>query len=87
VQKLKNRKGLVMDQKKSTDPIVVRLNVLINLSLEQHPGEQVQTLASRIARLSDMGVTSSDIADIVNKPSSYVSATLATRKTRAKPKV
>lgn len=75
-----------MEQKKSNDPIATRLNVLINLSLEQSAGEQSRSLASRIVRLSEIGVSSSDIADIVSKPTSYVAATLAQRKPKAKPK-
>ena len=68
-----------MDQKKPNDPTVTRLNVLINLALEQRTDE-TPSLASRIMRLAEMGVSSSDIADIVSKPSSYVAATLAQRK-------
>ena len=75
-----------MEQKKSNDPIVTRLNVLINLALEQRTAEEVHSLASRIVRLAEMGVSSSDIADIVNKPSKYVSATLAQRKTKMNPR-
>jgi hypothetical protein len=76
-----------MEQKKSNDPIATRLNVLINLALEHLASEPSQSLASRIVRLSEMGVLSSDIADIVSKPTSYVAATLAQRKTKAKPKL
>ena len=68
-----------MDQKKPNDPTVTRLNVLINLALEQRTDE-TPSLASRIMRLAEIGISSSDIADIVSKPSKYVTATLAQRK-------
>lgn len=75
-----------MEQKKLRDPIATRLNVLINLALEQSANEHSQSLASRIVWLNEMGVSSPDIADIVNKPTRYVAATLAQRKPKVKSK-
>lgn len=69
-----------MDSQENRDPIVVRLNVLINLSLEASG----QSMAARILRLTDMGLSSAEVADIVGKPTKYVAATLAQRKGKKK---
>lgn len=65
-----------MDSQEERDPVVIRLNVLINLSLE----ESGHSMAARILRLTEMGLSSAEVADIVGKPTKYVAATLAQRK-------
>jgi hypothetical protein len=72
-----------MASQEDRDPIVTRLNVLINLSLEGSG----DSMAARILRLTEMGLSSAEVADIVGKPTRYVAATLAQRKEKKKGKV
>ncbi len=68
-----------MEQNSNFDKdILVRLNILINLLLDT--SEDNPSFASKIYKLSDMGISSSDIAKIINKPSKFVAATLSKRK-------
>lgn len=69
-----------MNSQEDRDPVVIRLNVLINLSLEGSG----HSIAARILRLSEMGLRSAEVADIVGKPTKYVAATLAQRKGKKK---
>ena len=67
--------------------ILKRLNVLIMLQIGKSLSEDKTTLAAKIVGLSELGLESSEIADIISKPSNYVSATLAKRKKAPKGEV
>jgi hypothetical protein len=64
----------------SLDPVIVRLNVIINLLLDATEKPVAQSL--KIGRLDELGLGPSEIAAIVGKKSNYVSAVLNERKKR-----
>lgn len=70
------------DQKKF-DEIVKRLNILIAVSLDA-AGKNGLSMADKIAKLNDLGVSPADIARILGKPANYITATLSQRKIRKK---
>ncbi len=61
--------------------IVKRLDILIAVTLDNVSKEGL-SMADKITKLNDLGVSSSDIARILGKPANYVTATLSQRKTR-----
>ena len=63
-----------------------RLNILITLQLAQLDPASVVPMAARIRWLADLGLPPSEIAEIVNKPLNYVTATLSQKKARRKGK-
>ena len=70
--------------KKLTDvenEVLKRLNLLISLLLEQADIKSAKTVAGKIHKLSDMGVSPTDIAKIVGKPLNYVWTNLGRKKT------
>jgi len=69
-----------MSEGKSLEHILRRLNILISLELEKPaPGGKVP-MAARIQRLYDLGISVSAIAQIINKPANYVTATISQRR-------
>jgi len=67
-----------MDQEEFFDRVLRRLNTLIALRLEEVGPDE--SITERVERLAALGLTSGEIADIVRKPSNYVSAVLARRR-------
>lgn len=63
--------------------IIKRLNILIALNLD-NTAKNGLSMADKITKLSDLGVSSADIARILSKPANYVTATLSQRKARKK---
>ena len=60
--------------------LVRRLDILIALLLDSSPGtEHVQT-ATKIQRLTALGVSPAETASILGKPTNYVTASLAGKK-------
>ena len=66
--------------------VVRRLDVLIALQIEASGGPEAARPATKIQRLSELGLSSSDVASIVGKPINYITATLSMKKKRAKGK-
>lgn len=69
------------DNQKAFGEIVKRLNILIILSLDAAQTDGC-SMADKIVRLNNFGVSPTDIAKILGKPLNYVTATLSQRKTR-----
>lgn len=70
-----------MDTKsKGEEEIIKRLNILIAVVLDQSPSGASTSIADKIRKLSDLGVPPARIAEILNKPVNYVTASLAQRK-------
>ena len=65
----------------SVGEIIRRLNILIALSLDK-TGKNGLSMADKITKLNNLGVSSADIARILGKPANYVTATLSQRKTK-----
>jgi len=66
------------------DEIIKRLNILIAVVLDQSPSGGSTSIADKIRRLTDLGVPPAKIAEILNKPVNYVTASLAQRSTKQK---
>jgi hypothetical protein len=63
------------------EPILRRLDVLIALLLDT--GDGGRSVSDKAVRLSSLGLTTGEIGEILNKPSNYVAAILATQHKRA----
>lgn len=57
-----------------------RLDVLISLQLDAVPAESKVSVASKVERLSSMGLVPSEVASIIGKRTNYVTAVLAMKK-------
>lgn len=60
--------------------ILRRFDVLISLQLDAVPVETKVSIASKVERLTNMGLLPSEVASIIGKPTNYVTAVLATKK-------
>jgi hypothetical protein len=58
-----------------TDQVLGRLDILISLTLDQLAPEGTMQVASKIQRLTEIGLSPREIARIVGKPGNYVTAT------------
>jgi len=63
-----------------TQDIVRRLDVLIQLMLDNLGDGTGMAIASKIYRLTDLGLSPAQTANILGKPTSYVTSTLHRRK-------
>jgi hypothetical protein len=77
------RRGHMEKDQKNVEEIIKRLNILIALNLD-NTGKNGLSMADKITKLNDLGVSSADIARILGKPPNYVTATLSQRKTKKK---
>lgn len=68
---------------KNLQEIIKRLNILIAVTLDGTSKEGL-SMADKIGKLNELGVSAADSARILGKPSNYVTATLSQRKTRKK---
>lgn len=59
-----------------------RLDVLILLELERPRGEKPPTMTEKIERLMSFGLSMAEVADVIGKPTNYVTATISRRKKR-----
>ncbi len=69
-----------MDQAEFHVQLLRKLDLLIRLQLESPSTGEAPTTASMIVRLLDFGLTSTEVAAIVGKPTNYVTAVNAARK-------
>jgi len=59
-----------------------RLDVLISLQLESPVADKQPSIASKVHRLINLGLTPREVAAIIGKPINYVTAVLATKRAR-----
>ena len=64
------------------EEVLLRLNVLINLLLDQSTSESALSTADKIDRLNQLGLPPKDIAKILGKPLNHITSVLAKRKKR-----
>ena len=69
-------------ENKLNDEIVLRLNVLINLLLDQVPMESSLQTGNKIEKLSELGLPPKDIAKILGKPLNHITSALAKQKAK-----
>ena len=60
--------------------VLRRFDVLISLQLDAVSPETKVSLASKVERLTNMGLAPSEVGSIIGKPTNYVTAVLATKK-------
>jgi hypothetical protein len=73
-----------MDNDTVLKQVVARLDILVALQLEILGGPEAARPANKIQRLSNLGLSPSEVAAIVRKPINYVTATLSQQKKRSK---
>ncbi len=66
--------------------ILRRLDILISLEFEKPVESKSVSLAGKIKRMAELGLTVSEIASIVGKPGNYITATLSQQKKSAQMK-
>jgi hypothetical protein len=69
------------------DGVVRRLDVLIGLLIESRVDGPKSSTASKIYRLTDLGLSPAEVGSIIGKGSNYVGAVLGSRKKSSKGKV
>ncbi len=74
-----------MEESEFRETLIRRLNILITLALgNSGDGGQV-AMSTKIVRLSGLGLPPAEVADIIGKPTNYVTAVLnQAKKTRKK---
>ena len=63
--------------------VVYRLDLIIALLLDRNESGSKATMTSRIIKLSELGASPSEIAQILHKPLGYVTAAMAMRRKAA----
>ena len=72
--------------KNRDDEIISRLNIVVSLLIQQSQSDARLTLASKIEKLVDLGVSPTDIAKILGKPLGDITSVISKQKKRkAKP--
>ena len=69
-----------MDNDTLLKEVIRRLDVLIALQIETLDGPEAARPTTKIQRLSKLGLSPSEVAGIVGKPTNYVTATLSQQK-------
>jgi hypothetical protein len=72
-----------MSDDKSLAAVIQRLNVIIALQLESLSQSKERSIATRIRKLADLGLSPSEIGSILGKKANYVSAVLGMKRSRA----
>ena len=75
-----------MDNDTLVKQVIRRLDVLIALQIEILGGPNAARSSMKIRRLSELGLSSSEVAEIVGKSLNYVTATLSQQKNGVKRK-
>lgn len=60
--------------------LIKRLDLIICLLLEQTGDGSEASMTDKIAKLTELGVTATQVAQILHKPVNYVTAAMAMRK-------
>ena len=71
---------------KAADRITMRLNVVVALELNRPAAEKPPTVSSKVWWLLDCGFAPSEVANVIGKPLSYVTAIKSARAKRRKRK-
>jgi hypothetical protein len=74
----------VKDEQGLQKTIIKRLNTLISLTTDIALSKDPASISDRIHHLTDLGLSPSEIGEILNKPTNYVTATLHQKKKRSK---
>jgi len=69
-----------MDNDTLVKQIIRRLDVLIALQIEILGGPEAARPSLKIRRLTELGLSSSEVAEIMGKPLNYVTATVSQQK-------
>ena len=64
--------------------VLRRLDIVISLMLDSTNGENTVTIASKVLRLTELGLTPTEIANIIGKAPNHVTSILNKAKTRSK---
>jgi len=64
--------------------VLQRLGVLISLRLDVPTSDRLPSIASKVVRLSGLGLSPSEVASILGKPTKYVTANLSKNRSRIK---
>lgn len=75
-----------MDNEPLLKEIIRRLDILIALQIEILGGPDASSPTHKILRLSELGMSPSEIAAIIGKTNNYVTATLSRKKKQKKAK-
>jgi len=69
-----------MDNEKSNDQIIRRLDVLISLQLEFTLDRERVPISTKIKKLAELGLSASEISNILDKPLNYITANLSKKR-------
>lgn len=69
-----------MSNEKLFGQILRRLDILIILQLETISGTESVSISSKVLKLSEFGLSASEIANIIGKPANYVTAILSKKR-------
>jgi hypothetical protein len=64
----------------SNADVVRRLDIIIGILLETTNNESTLSTTEKIVRLTEMGMSPSEISGVIGKPGNYVAAALAQRR-------
>lgn len=71
-----------MDDSKFQTALLKRFNTLISLVLDVASPDRSVSITEKIQRLSDIGLTAAEIADILDKKTNYITAVIHRKKKR-----
>lgn len=69
-----------MNNEKLFGQILRRLDILIFLQLETLSGKESVPISSKVLKLSEFGLSASEIANIIGKPTNYVTAIISKKR-------
>jgi hypothetical protein len=69
---------------KQLEAVIKRLDILILLNLEKTNDLSPTSMADKISKLSNYGISAAEIANIIGKQTNYVTATLSQKKVKGK---
>jgi hypothetical protein len=69
-----------MDNDQLINQVIRRLDIIIALEIERSSGPDGARPATKIYRLHELGLPPAEIADILRKPTNYITATLSRQK-------
>ena len=72
-----------MEHPQLNETIVKRLNTLICLLADVASPSDSISMSDRIGRLSNLGLSPSEIGEILNKPTNYITASIHKKKKRS----
>ncbi len=75
-----------MNEDQYQTAVLKRLDTLISLLLEPLPAGDSTSVSEKVRRLLNLGLGAAEVAEILGKPTNYVTAVIAKRKKRPKTK-